>query len=268
MATRTFIKWSGSKRSQAEAIIAYFPKDIAVYYEPFLGSGAILGELKPREAVGSDINKPLIELWKKIQKNPSLIADDYRANWESLQKQGHTFFYEVRDRFNQKQSPSDFLFLTRTCVNGLIRYNKKGEFNNSLHHTRKGIKPDQLEKIIYKWSEMIREHTFLNTSYEMTTANAKKGDFVYLDPPYVNTGTRYFGSIDFEKFIEYLGSLNGKGICYALSYDGTRGEKSYLVKLPKKLYKRHVMLHSGNSAFGKVQNGKVEKVYESLYLNY
>ena len=63
-------------------------------------------------------------------------------------------------------------------------------------------------------------------------------------------------------------SLNKKDIRYALSYDGTRGEKSYLVKLPKKLYKRHIMLHSGNSTFGKVQNDKVEKVYESLYLNY
>lgn len=268
MAMRTFIKWSGSKRSQAEAIVAYLPDDIAVYYEPFLGSGAILGQLKPKKAVGADINQPLIELWKKIQKNPSSVAEDYRSNWESLQKKGHTFFYQIRNRFNQEQSPLDFLFLTRTCVNGLIRYNKSGEFNNSLHHTRKGMHPDQLEKIIFAWSEMIRPHTFLHTSYEITTAKAKKRDFIYLDPPYVNTGTRYFGSIDFEKFIGYLESLNKKDIRYALSYDGTRGEKSYLVKLPKKLYKRHIMLHSGNSTFGKVQNDKVEKVYESLYLNY
>ena len=180
MAMRTFIKWSGSKRSQAEAIVAYLPDDIAVYYEPFLGSGAILGQLKPKKAVGADINQPLIELWKKIQKNPSSVAEDYRSNWESLQKKGHTFFYQIRNRFNQEQSPLDFLFLTRTCVNGLIRYNKSGEFNNSLHHTRKGMHPDQLEKIIFAWSEMIRPHTFLHTSYEITTAKAKKRDFIYL----------------------------------------------------------------------------------------
>ncbi len=268
MIIRQFIKWSGSKRSQANEIVSYFPKKIDVYFEPFLGSGAIMGHLRPNKAVGSDINKPLIELWKLIQRNPRKVATEYKKNWDSLQKEGHTFFYKIRDRFNQKQSPLDFLFLTRTCVNGLIRYNKKGEFNNSLHYTRKGMNPAQLEKIIFKWSEIIKNYKFIETSYEISTKKAKKGDFIYLDPPYFNTGTRYFGVIDYQKFINYLEDLNKRRIKYALSYDGSRGETSYIVKIPKKLYKRHIMLHSGNSAFGKVQNKKIEKVYESLYLNY
>jgi DNA adenine methylase len=150
----------------------------------------------------------------------------------------------------------------------LIRYNKKGEFNNSLHHTRKGIQPERLERIIEQWTDTIKNHDFQNLSYEIATREAKKGDFVYLDPPYFNNGSRYFGGIDYEKFINYLKSLNKRNIRYALSYDGSRGDKSYVVNLPKELYKKHVMLHSGNSTFGKVQNGKVEKVYESLYLNY
>lgn len=265
---KTFIKWTGNKRSQADEIISYFPKEINIYYEPFLGSGAILGHLKPRKAVCSDINKPLIELWQKIKKQPIEVVDDYRKKWQSLQDKGHTFFYEIRDKFNKKQSHLDFLFLTRTCVNGLIRYNKKGEFNNSLHHTRKGMNPDQLKKIILNWSEIIKSYDFLNQSYEITTKNAKKGDFVYLDPPYFNTGNQYFGAIDYNEFINYLEQLNKKGVKYALSYDGMRGEKSFMVKIPKHLYKKHIILHSGNSTFGKVQNKKVEKVYESLYLNY
>lgn len=268
MVIRQFIKWSGSKRSQASEIVSHFPKEINTYYEPFLGSGAIMGHLRPLKAVGSDINKPLIELWKMIQSNPKKVSDDYRKKWNSLQNEGHTFFYRSRDRFNKNQSPLDFLFLTRTCVNGLIRYNKKGEFNNSLHHTRKGMNPDQLEKIIYKWSEIIKNYKFLESSYEVTTKNAKKGDFIYLDPPYFNTGTRYFGIIDYEKFITYLEDLNKRGVKYALSYDGTRGDKSYIVELPKSLYKKHIMLHSGNSAFSKVQSKKTEEVFESLYLNY
>ena len=268
MVVKPFIKWSGSKRSQAPEIVAYFPKDIKIYYEPFLGSGAILGHLRPERAVCADINGPLIELWKTIQADPSKVSADYEKKWDQLQKEGHTYFYKIRDRFNKTQSPLDFLFLTRTCVNGLIRYNKKGEFNNSLHHTRKGINPDRLQKIITSWSEAIQGHKFLSQSYEITTKKATSGDFVYLDPPYFNTGTRYFGTIDYEKFIHYLESLNDKGVKYALSYDGKRGEESYIVSIPKKLYKRHIMLHSGNSTFGKVQNGKVEKVYESLYLNY
>lgn len=268
MTARSFVKWSGGKRSQAEEIIAYFPKDIRIYYEPFLGSGAILGHLRPDRAICSDINGPLISLWKSIQNEPEKVASDYRKKWEKLQEEGHTYFYKVRDDFNKKQSPLDFLFLTRTCVNGLIRYNKKGEFNNSLHHTRKGMHPDQLEKIICSWADIIKKHKFFNKSYELTTKNASEEDFVYLDPPYFNTGVRYFGAIDFDEFISYLESLNNKGVRYALSYDGKRGDTSYIVDIPKKLYKQHIMLHSGNSTFNKVQNGKVEKVYESLYLNY
>ena len=268
MVVKPFIKWSGSKRSQAPEIISYFPKDIGTYYEPFLGSGAILGHLAPAKAVCADINAPLIELWKTIQTNPSKVSTDYKKKWNKLQQDGHTYFYKIRDQFNRRQSPLDFLFLTRTCVNGLIRYNKKGEFNNSLHHTRKGIHPDRLEKIISDWSDVIKNYKFSSQSYELTTKDAKTGDFIYLDPPYFNTGTRYFGTIDYERFINYLESLNNKGIRYALSYDGKRGDESYIVSIPKKLYKRHIMLHSGNSTFGKVQNGKVEKVYESLYLNY
>lgn len=233
-----------------------------------MGSGAILGHLKPQKATVSDINKPLIQLWKELQNNPKKISSEYREKWNSLQEEGYTYFYKIRDRFNKKQSPSDFLFLTRTCVNGLIRYNKNGEFNNSLHHTRKGIHPDRLEKIIFEWASRILKYKFLNSDYRKTTSSAQKSDFIYLDPPYFNTGTRYFGEINYQEFIEYLSNLNKKGIKFALSYDGTRGDKSYIVELPKNLYKKYVLIHSGNSAFNKVQNGKIEKVYESLYLNY
>ena len=268
MTVKPFIKWSGSKRSQAHEIISYFPKEFDVYYEPFLGSGAILGHLTPQKAVGADINKPLISLWKELQSNPEKMANDYREKWDALQKKGHTYFYEVRDKFNKDQSPFDFLFLTRTCVNGLIRYNKNGEFNNSLHHTRSGIHPDRLEKIIFDWSSTVGGYKFIDHDYKKATFSAKDGDFIYLDPPYFNTGTRYFGVIDYESFLGYLEELNQRGIRFALSYDGKRGEQSYVVDLPKNLYKRHILIHSGNSAFNKVQNGKIEEVYESLYLNY
>ncbi|PIR56855.1 MAG: DNA adenine methylase [Parcubacteria group bacterium CG10_big_fil_rev_8_21_14_0_10_41_35] len=265
---KPFVKWTGSKRSQANEIISYIPNDINVYFEPFLGSGAILGHLKPKKAVCSDVNKPLIDLWNKIKDNPEIVTSSYKKRWEVLQDEGHTFFYKIRDSFNKKQSPLDFLFLTRTCVNGLIRYNQRGEFNNSLHHTRKGMNPESLGRIISEWSQLIQPYKFINQSYEIATKNARPGDFVYLDPPYFNTGTRYFGTIDYDKFINYLDRLNKKGVKYALSYDGKRGEESFIVDIPKHLYKRHIMLHSGNSTFNKIQNKKVEKVYESLYLNY
>lgn len=262
------IKWSGSKRSQTEKIIHLFPEDIDTYYEPFLGGGSILGAFSPKKAICGDICSALIELWKLVQSKPNLVHSEYKKRWERLQEDKHPFYYEVRSRFNKKQSPHDLLFLTRTCVNGLVRFNKKGEFNNSLHYSRKGILPDNFKKIIETWGGKIKSYKFFTKHYSDLTKNARKNDFVYLDPPYFNTRGRYFGKIDFDEFIEYLEYLNNRNIRFALSFDGARGEKSYVVKLPKKLYKRHQLIFSGNSTFNKVQNGKIERVYESIYLNY
>lgn len=160
------------------------------------------------------------------------------------------------------------MFLSRTCVNGLIRFNEKGEFNNSLHYFRKGINPDTLEKIIADWSNHVQNTEFLADDYKITTASAKAGDVVYLDPPYFHTRGRYFGTIDFERFLEYLEDLNHRGIKCLLSFDGKRGEEDYMVDLPKGLFKRHEFIPSGNSTFKKVIDKETEKVLESLYLNY
>jgi DNA adenine methylase len=263
------IKWSGSKRTQAEELAKLFPK-FKKYYEPFLGGGSILYTLKGNvnPAVGGDICKPLIELWMLIQKDPIKLIKSYEKNWARLQKEGYQVYYEIRDRFNKNQNPEDLFFLSRTCVNGLIRFNKNGEFNNSLHHTRKGIHPDRAKKIILDWSEVIQGITFLNADYRETTKTATSNDFVYLDPPYFNTRGRYFGTINYEEFISFLEDLNNRNVKFILSYDGMRGNSVYLKDLPKHLYKRHILLESGNSSFRKVMDKKCELVKESVYLNF
>jgi len=263
-----FIKWSGSKRSQADKIIKYFPENINVYYEPFLGGGSILSRLSPAKAVCSDIYAPLIDIWCLAKNNPKRLINEYRKEWENLQNNGYRHYYFVRDRFNKKKSASDLLFLSRTCVNGLIRFNQNGEFNNSLHHSRKGINPDRLEAIIYNLSEIIKNYDFCSQDYNEILKTVKKDDFVYLDPPYFYTKGRYIEKIDHEKFLEFLKSLNKKGVKFALSYDGTRDNKDYKIKIPKHLYKKHLLIESGNSPFRKLQDKKNEMVRESLYLNY
>jgi DNA adenine methylase len=263
-----FIKWSGGKKSQAKEIIKFFPENISTYYEPFLGGGAILGFLKPHKAVCGDIYDPLIKLWILIRDNPQEAIDKYKEDWNNLQRLGYKYFYKTREQFNKKTSPTDLLFLSRTCVNGLIRFNKNGGFNNSLHYTRKGINPIRLEKIILEWHEIIKKYKLLSKDYTETTKNSGKNDFVYMDPPYFNTKGRYSQPLNYEKLLTYLKQLNKKGVKYALSFDGTRDQTSYQVKIPKALYKRHILLRSGNSTFNKVQNKKIEPVHESLYLNY
>ena len=262
------IKWSGSKRSQAEKIISFFPDYYGTYYEPFIGGGSMLYATSPKKGICGDICIPLISLWEQIRDTPSELADEYEIRWKKLQDDGYTVYYDIRDNFNKNHSPQDLLFLSRTCVNGLIRFNDKGEFNNSLHYTRPGIKPSSLRDIILDWSSHIKNTKFIAADYHEVTASARKGDLVYLDPPYFHTKGRYFGTIDYNEFLDYLDCLNEKGVLYILSFDGMRGSEDYTVELPNHLYKRHEMLPSGNSTFRKVIDKETEKVFESLYLNF
>lgn len=262
------IKWSGSKRSQADIIKSFFPKSFSMYYEPFVGGGAMLYAIASKESICGDICKPLIDLWQEIRDNPETLANEYQLRWKRLQEEGYTAYYDIRDRFNIDKSPYDLMFLSRTCVNGLIRFNEKGQFNNSLHYSRPGIKPESLKEIIVDWSTHIQNVKFIAGDYIETTSSAKAGDIIYLDPPYFHTKGRYFGAIDFERFLTYLEDLNKRNIKYILSFDGMRGNANYTVNIPKDLYKRHEFLPSGNSTFKKVIDKETEKVFESLYMNF
>lgn len=262
------IKWSGSKRSQSAKIKEYLPETFERYFEPFIGGGSMLYAIRPADAVCGDICAPLIALWNTIKTDPKGLAEAYRLRWTRLQTEGYQAYYEIRDDFNRGHAPEDLLFLSRTCVNGLIRFNADGDFNNSLHHTRPGIAPDRLEEIILDWSAHIQSAEFMAADYTVTTETARAGDLIYLDPPYFHTKGRYYGTIDFDAFVAYLEQLNRRGIKYMLSFDGMRGGDDFTVELPRELYKRHEFIPSGNSSFKKVMDKENVQVLESLYLNW
>ena len=262
------IKWSGSKRSQSAVIKKYLPESFGKYYEPFVGGGSMLYTINPSDAVCGDICAPLIALWNEIRDNPKELAEKYQERWMRLQTEGYQVYYEIRDDFNRRHQPEDLMFLSRTCVNGLIRFNANGDFNNSLHHTRPGISPDKLTEIIMDWSGHIQGTRFMARDYIESTSDAGQGDLVYLDPPYFHTKGRYYGTIDYKIFLDYLESLNSRGVKFMLSFDGIRGEADYTVDLPKELYKRHEFIPSGNSSFKKVMDKQNIQVLESLYLNW
>ena len=261
------IKWSGSKRSQAQEIIKQFGT-FECYYEPFLGGGSVMYAVNPLKAVCGDVCEPLIGFWKMVQNNPQEVVTYYANEWNRLQKDGFEVYYDIRSRFNESKSPLDLLFLSRTCVNGLIRFNAEGEFNNSFHHTRKGIDPKRFEKIVHDWNERISNVKFICGDYRETTDTATKNDIIYLDPPYENTRGRYYGTIDYDEFYKYLEELNTREIRYVLSFDGIRGDKEYETGIPKDLYVKKFLLASGNSSFKKVMDKSNEQVYEALYLNW
>ena len=268
------IKWSGSKRSQANEIITYFPKEIDTYYEPFCGGCSVLRELleseiKVNKCVCSDVNITLVSLLLMIKAYPNTVFREYKKLWEQLNSLEDTskqkeFYEKIRDKFNKERNPLDFMFLNRTCFNGLIRYNQKGEFNSAFHLNRGGINPDRFEKIINEWSEVFNKN---NVEIKMLTyrwIKPTENDFVYLDPPYANTKGMYTSEFNNDLFFKWVKTLPCK---WALSYDGKSGNEDNTFDIPKELYDEHVYLKSGNSSFKRLK--KVDKdamVYESLYI--
>ncbi len=262
----SIIKWTGSKRKQAGTILEHIPTHTR-YVEPFLGGGAVLF-FHTTNSLASDIYQPLIDFWKLVQTNPSELIKNYKKQWESLQKDLPDYYYVVRDRFNKSKDPNDLNFLLRTCVNGIVRFNDKGEFNNSFHLSRKGMTPELFQKNVMAWSNKLKDVQFECCDYEVTLKKCKKDDFVYMDPPYAGSKNRYINDLDVQRFLENLEYLNKKSIKWALSFDGSRGSTDLSFDLPNDLYKRKILISNGHSAVHRVLNGPLEEVHESLYLNY
>ena len=268
------IKWSGSKRSQCDEIISYFPRKIETYYESFLGGGSVAyrlmnSDIKVNKFVLSDLNTDLINLYKLIQSDYKSVIYHYELLWNELNKDSDferkkLYFAEIRKRLNEKHDPKDFMFIMRTTTNGMPRYNSDGEFNNSFHVTRNGIEPFRLEKILKEWNKMLNGHTveFINASYDTFSPN--ENDFCYYDPPYANTKGMYFGAIDNGRFFSFLSELKCP---YCFSFDGYCEDEDSTYDVPKSVYDEHIYLKSGNSSFRRVIGNKTDKmVYESLYV--
>lgn len=266
-AVPSLIKWTGSKRSQAAAICDVMPT-YQRYFEPFVGSGAVLYAAACPGSVAADLYEPLIKLWQAVQSRPEDVIENYRDQWHRLQQDLPDYFYAVRHRFNSTRDPLDLCFLMRTCVNGIVRFNDKGDFNNSFHLSRKGMVPDTFADVVRRWTRRLEGVTFLCQDYESTVSQAQPTDFVYFDPPYAGNKQRYTADLDIQRFYAVIESLNSRGVRWAWSFDGQRGDEDLSHPVPPELYKRRLMLTSGNSAVAKVLNGPVEQVHESLYLNY
>lgn len=266
------IKWSGSKRSQAEQIISYFPEQIDTYYEPFCGGASVFARLYMSRKISikhfvlSDINHDLMSLYKVIQNNPIQLCKHYESLWNELNKDDNInrkkeYFAFIRQRFNKEHDPMDFMFIMRTTTNGMPRYNQNGEFNNSFHVTRNGMSPNKLKGIIGQWHNMLQDVELRTCGYNEITPN--ENDFMYLDPPYANTTGMYYGKIDYSHLWDYLNNIKSS---WALSFDGMANKVDYTQNVPL-IYDKHVYLKSGNSSFRRVIGNKTNViVYESLYI--
>lgn len=267
------MKWSGSKESQAAEIIKLFPKQIETYYEPFLGGGSIFlnllnSDIKINKYILSDLNSELISVYNLIKNDHKLLIDRYIYHYNNYNsgdiQHRKDYFKKVKEEFNISKKAEDFYFIMRTTTNGMPRYNRKGEFNNSCHFSRSGMNPLEVKDLIEKYHILFnsKDITFISQDYKdiIPTIN----DFCYLDSPYENTNSMYFGGFNNMDFINWV---NGLDVKYCLSYDGKVNDDE--IEHMKPNYNRHIYLRSGNSSFRRVIGKSNDSiVYESIYLNY
>ena len=194
-----FLRWVGSKRWAARSLAARINqlregRPESVYYEPFLGAGAVALQLPsnvPR--VLNDLCKPLVGLWWWIRKNPRLLHVSISKNWKNTNEG----YLQVRRAYNTNQfSPTNptpsarFLWLNHTCFNGLHRVNKAGVFNVPWGK-RKSIKlPTEIE---LQTIGLLLQNTTIQVGldYEAALAGVNAGDVIFADPPYDNTFDGY-----------------------------------------------------------------------------
>lgn len=203
----TFVKWAGGKGQLIEQFEDLFPKKIDRYIEPFVGSGAIFFHIKknfkPKQSVICDSNKELITTYKIIKKEVTKLAKELRKHEKGYHKEKKDYYLSVRA--NEPNDPvkiaARFIFLNRTCWNGLHRVNLSGKFNVPMgNYANRAI---VREDILKDASKQLKGTKIINGDFEKIKKEAKKGDFIYFDPPYDQLpGKSSFTTYQKDKFLK------------------------------------------------------------------
>jgi DNA adenine methylase len=172
------------------------------WVEPFMGTGVVAFNVRPKNALLCDSNPHLITFYNAIQNKaitPSKVKEHLTNEGRLLQKSGGQYYYEVRDRFNSQGNPLDFLFLSRSCFNGMMRFNSKGGFNVPFCRKPDRFAPALVTKITNQVdciSQIIEagNYEFKNQDFKTTLNDVLPTDFVYADPPYIGRYVDYFDS--------------------------------------------------------------------------
>jgi DNA adenine methylase len=275
---KPFLKWAGGKRQLLPEILRYLPKNIGktTYFEPFLGGGALLFELQPKQAIVNDSNRELINCYRVIKDNVEELIEVLKVHKAKNSKEYFDYLRE-RDRLKQYNKFSDIqkaariIYLNKTCYNGLFRVNSKGQFNVPFGSYKN---PNILDEAVLRGvNDYLNQKsvTFLNRDFAEAVKDAKKGDFVYFDPPYdpvSNTAsfTGYdingFNQNEQRRLKQVVDELTEKGCNVMLSNSAT----DFILDL----YKDHKYTIETVSATRSINSNALKrgKINEVLVLNY
>lgn len=273
----SLLKWVGSKQRMAHEIISYFPVEFGTYFEPFLGSGGVLGTLTPKNAIASDTFAPLMEIWQTLKNSPDTLEEWYRERWHRMMDGDKVEVYEeIKASYNANPNGADLLFLSRSAYGGVVRFRKADGYMSTPCGVHKPISPESFSRRVRIWHKRLSGTTFLHLDYEEAMSLAKPGDLIYCDPPYTHSQAILYGAQSFslEHLLSVIEKCKNKGVYVALSIDGTKrsGDLICDLPIPKGLFEREMFIDIGHSMLKRFQmNGKTlqgEKVSDRLLLTY
>lgn len=240
---RPLLNWVGGKRLLVHRLAALLPEDVRTrtYREPFLGAGSLFFTLRPTRSVLSDLNEHLITCYESVRDAPLAVAAYIRGH---ARRNSVAYYYRVREEYNRGKfsaaQAGRFIYLNKTCFNGVFRVNQQGEFNVPYGDKKNPIFPDT------QWLQeagLALSSAALHTSpFNEALSNAGHGDFIYLDPPYppIN-GTSYFthytpdrfGDASQRRLAAVVHDLDAQGCLFMMTNADT--------PLIRTLYKRFVL---------------------------
>ncbi len=267
-----FLKWAGGKRQLLPIIRKYIPQKYGTYYEPFIGAGAVLFDIQPTVGMINDSNTELINCYKVIRDSIDELILDLRQH-----KNEKEYYYAIRDldrdsnfkKLDPIQRASRIVYLNKTCFNGLFRVNSAGQFNVPFGSYNN---PKILDEIVLKAVHhylSTKNIQIMNVDFEQSVKDAKKGDFIYFDPPYdpvsdTSSFTGYdlngFGKNEQKRLRDVYKKLSDKGCFVLLSNSAT----DFILGLYKDF---HVEKVAASRNINSVATGR-GKIDEVLVMNY
>ena len=191
---KPFLRWAGGKQWISQRISKLIPSSIGTYFEPFLGGGSLFFATSPQKAVLSDLNSRLAETYQRLKDSPHEVIG-VLATWNNDEKT----YYRVRQLTfaDTVFRAAQFIYLNKTCWNGLYRVNKQGEFNVPFGNNGRPVFDSQHLLAV---SKTLQDADVRHLDFSDALLPAVEGDFVYLDPPY----TSLHGSNGFRQYNERL----------------------------------------------------------------
>lgn len=272
------LKWIGNKQRLAPEILANFPSYWGVYHEPFLGSGGVLGTLAPGKAYASDVLPALMEIWQLLEDDPAQLVSNYAVYRDRIDRgePKEDVYRAALDSFNAAPNGRDFIFLTRACYGGVVRFRRNDGAMSTPCGAHTPVPTASFEKRVQEWSTRVQGTTFRTMDFREAFHDVEAGDMVYCDPPYTDSQSIIYGAQAFKlhDLIEVIDKAKCKGARVALSIDGTKksGLKEVLHDFPSGLFVSEVGVTVGRSMLRRFQLGgetlETEVVRDRLLLTY